>query len=252
MSDAGSDLRFWDPLRAHTQSRIGQRRAGDTVATSEVLAFREAHAKARDAVHLPVDVTALAADLDAVGLGTPLRLTSAAATRGEYLRRPDLGRRLAEEVEVSPHPADLALIVADGLSTTAVAEHAVAMTAALVEVFDGRLTMAPPVIATHARVALGDAIGEDLQVATTIVMIGERPGLSVDDSLGLYLTHRPRRGRRDSERNCISNVHPPGGLGYAQAARIMAALVDGARALGESGIRLKDSSRDLSPPASPE
>lgn len=237
---------FWEPLRSATQSRIGQARTGDTVSSREVLAFREAHARARDAVHLPLDVDALLPPLRALGLGEPVVVTSAATSRAEYLRRPDLGRRLAETVRLpEPSGADIGIVLADGLSTTATATHGVPMLAALAEAFEGRLTIARPVVATNARVALGDPVGEALGVTTLLVLIGERPGLSVDDSLGIYVTHRPRRGRRDSERNCVSNVHPPDGLGHEAAARVVAALVNGARTLGESGVRLKDVSGQL-------
>lgn len=237
---------FWAPLRGTTQSRIGQARTGDTVSSGEVLRFREAHARARDAVHVPLDVDALVEQLEPLGLGRPSVVASAATSRAEYLRRPDLGRTLAAGTELPAGTgADIGLVLADGLSTTALSTHAAPMVSALAEVFAGRLTIAPPVIATNARVALGDLVAERLDVTTLVVLIGERPGLSVDDSLGLYVTHHPRAGRRDSERNCVSNVHPPDGLGYAAAARIVAALVDGARTLGESGVRLKDVSRAL-------
>lgn len=239
----GSD--FWEPLRDATQSRIGQQRTGDTISSREVLMLREAHARARDAVHVPLDVEALVPPVQSLGLGGPIVVTSAATTRADYLRRPDLGRRLGDEVSVPRHGGDIGIVLADGLSTTALAAHAVPMLEALMEVLGGRLTLAPPVIATNARVAMGDVIGEQLGVATVLVLVGERPGLSVDDSLGIYLTHQPRAGRRDSERNCVSNIHPPHGLGYAAAARVVAALIDGARTLGESGVRLKDSSRTL-------
>ena len=109
--------------------------------------------------------------------------------------------------------------------------------------FRGRYSMAPPVIATQARVALGDHIAQAMGVHTLIVLIGERPGLSVADSLGIYLTHLPRPGRADSDRNCISNIHPPDGSRYQQAAIVTAGLVEGARALGQSGVKLKDTSR---------
>lgn len=237
---------FWRPLRDTTQSRIGQARTGDAVSAAEVLAFREAHARARDAVHVPLDVEALVPAVRDLGLGDPWVVTSAASTRAEYLRRPDLGRRPASDVQVEAGGGrDIGVVLADGLSTTALATHGVPMLAALVEVFEGRLSMAAPVIATNARVALGDVVGERLGVTTLVVLIGERPGLSVDDSLGIYVTHHPRRGCRDSERNCVSNIHPPEGLGYAAAARVVAALVDGARTLGESGVRLKDVSHSL-------
>lgn len=141
--------------------------------------------------------------------------------------------------------ADIGIVLADGLSALAVAEHGPDMFAALVAALPPALTVAPPVIATQARVALGDHIGQALGVSTVVVLIGERPGLSVADSLGLYLTHHPRPGRTDAERNCLSNIHPPEGLGYEQAARVTAALIEGARALGRSGVALKDTSREV-------
>lgn len=230
---------FWEPLRVHTQARIGQPRVGDVVGLSEVLKLRTAHAFARDAVHEPLDTTALSRALPG-----SLLVRSRAADRGEYLRRPDLGRLPADLDDLPTGPFDLALVVADGLSTRAVGDHAPAMVAALHDVFDGRLVLSPPIIASQARVAIGDHIGERLQAGMSLVLIGERPGLSVADSLGIYLTFGPRPGRRDSERNCVSNIHPHG-LSYGAAARTVAALVDGARKLGASGVRLKDVSSAL-------
>ncbi|MCP9624320.1 ethanolamine ammonia-lyase subunit EutC [Nocardia otitidiscaviarum] len=155
----------------------------------------------------------------------------------------DPSSHVGQRVSASPGTgADIGFVLADGLSPRALAEHGVPMLRALVAVLGERYTLAPPVIATQARVALGDHIGESLGVATVLVLIGERPGLSVADSLGIYLTHLPRPGRADSERNCISNIHPPEGLGYERAARVAAGLVEGARGLGRSGVDLKDTS----------
>lgn len=247
---------FWTRLRDRTQARIGQDRTGDTVTSDEVLAFREAHARARDAVHVPLDVDTLVPAVRALGLGAPITVTSAASSRPEYLRRPDLGRRLSAQSSVPAQDADLGIVLADGLSTTAVSRHAAPMLAALLEAFEHRLNFATPVIATNARVALSDEIGERLGVTTVLVLIGERPGLTVDDSLSIYLTYRPRIGLTDADRNCVSNIHPPEGLGYDAAARKIRALVEGARLLGASGVRLKDTSdalpdglRDTLPPA---
>ncbi len=182
------------------------------------------------------------------------RTPSARAVVGEALSSSAGGRtgpdiemdpssRAGQRVSASPGTgADIGFVLADGLSPRALAEHGVPMLRALVAVLGERYTLAPPVIATQARVALGDHIGESLGVATVLVLIGERPGLSVADSLGIYLTHRPRPGRADSERNCISNIHPPEGLGYERAARVAAGLVEGARRLGRSGVDLKDTS----------
>ena len=238
-----SDL--WDGLRLRTAARIGLGRNGDSLPTSRVLEFAAAHAAARDAVHQPLDVGGLAAAVAEVGLGEPIVVTSKASDRSEYLRRPDLGRTPDDLTAVSDVGADIGFVLADGLSPIALSEHGVGLLSALKDVLAPRYSLAPPVIATQARVALGDHIGAAQRVGTLIVIIGERPGLSVADSVGIYLTHLPKPGRADSMRNCISNIHPPGGLGYTDAARVCAALVDGARKLGRSGVDLKDNSRAL-------
>ncbi|GAD82686.1 ethanolamine ammonia-lyase small subunit [Nocardia asteroides NBRC 15531] len=234
---------FWRELRRNTQARIGLGRTGDALPTAEVLALRAAHAAARDAVHVPLDVEIFAEQIASMGLGEPLSVTSRAADRSEYLRRPDLGRLPADLSGVENHGADIGFVLADGLSPRALTDHGAGLLAALASELGEGYTLAPPVIATQARVALGDHIGEALGVRTVLVIIGERPGLSVADSLGIYLTHLPRPGRADAERNCVSNIHPPDGLTYADAARVVANLVAGARALGRSGVDLKDTSR---------
>ena len=240
----GDRTDFWAVLRPTTQSRIGLGRAGDSLSTRHVLELKAAHASARDAVHDPLPVDDLVAQVAELGLGAPIVVTSRAGDRGEYLRRPDFGRMPADLDELSPAGADVAVVLADGLSPRALIDHGAALLAALLTEFDGRWTIAPPVIATQARVALGDHVAHALGADTVLVLIGERPGLSVADSLGIYLTQRPEPGRTpDSDRNCISNIHPPDGLSYAQAARVCANLVAGARAAGRSGVSLKDTSR---------
>lgn len=237
----------WSALRRHTGARIALGRSGDSLPTSALLEFGLAHALARDAVHLPLDGAALGAALDATGL-PHLAVHSQATDRSTYLRRPDLGRLLApdsratlEKAALPPATApNLAFVIADGLSSLAVARHALPLLSASLELLPG-WSMAPVIIAEQARVALGDAIGEALGAATVVVLIGERPGLSSPDSLGIYLTHRPRPGLTDADRNCISNIRPEG-LPYAAAASKLAYLLDGARRLGRSGIALKDDS----------
>ena len=233
----------WAPLRRTTQARIGLGRAGNSLPSFRVLEFQAAHAAARDAVHEPLDTAAFAEAVEALGIGAPIHVRSRAESRSEYLRRPDLGRAPADLTGVPSSGADIGIVLADGLSPRALTDHGTGLLAALVAEFDGHYRLAPPVIATQARVALGDHIGAALDVATLIMVIGERPGLSVADSLGIYLTHLPRPGRSDADRNCISNIHPPDGLGYQSAARTTAALVAGARRLGRSGVALKDTSR---------
>lgn len=236
---------FWTVLRATTQARIGLGRVGDALPTRRVLELRAAHADARDAVHEPLDTDSLASAVAEVGLGQPTLVRSLAGSRSEYLRRPDLGR-LPDPESLAAVPAgdhQVGFVLADGLSPRALTDHGAALLAALAAELRPTLSLAPPVIAVQARVALADHIGEAMGVETVIVLIGERPGLSVADSIGIYLTHQPRPGRADADRNCISNVHPPDGLDYEQAARVTAGLVAGARRLGRSGVALKDTSR---------
>ncbi|MEV6555122.1 ethanolamine ammonia-lyase subunit EutC [Nocardia sp. NPDC051756] len=251
-AESAAAQQFWQDLRRSTQSRIGLGRTGDALPTARVLEFRAAHSAARDAVHLPLDVPALGERVAALGLGEPVHVRSRAGDRAEYLRRPDLGRLPAEssdpatksDVSEVPHSAaEIGFVLADGLSPRALTDHGPATLAALIEELAPRYSLAAPVIATQARVALGDHIAAAMGAATVVVLIGERPGLSVADSLGIYLTHVPHPGRTDADRNCISNIHPPEGLGYRQAAKVVAGLVSGARVLGRSGVDLKDTSR---------
>ena len=239
----------WAALRRFTAARIARGRAGAGLPTRAWLDFALAHALARDAVHAPFDAAGLQAALAADGWPT-LRLRSAAGDRRTYLQRPDLGRHLDEasaarlaapDAQAWPTGAGprLAVVLADGLAAPA-AWHALPLLAALRPRLPG-WRWAPVAIAELARVALGDDIGERLQADAVVVMLGERPGLSAPDSLGLYLTWVPRRGRTDAERNCISNVRPQG-LSPAQAAERLAWLLAGARRLGASGVVLKDDS----------
>ncbi|MGV9827213.1 MULTISPECIES: ethanolamine ammonia-lyase subunit EutC [unclassified Gordonia (in: high G+C Gram-positive bacteria)] len=241
-ADSSDELDPWGSMRQLTQARIGLRRTGNTVSSDDLLQFQTDHAAARDAVHTPLDTDAVGAALEGLGVGTPVTVRSRAQSRAEYLRRPDLGRVPDDLSAITATNADIGIVVGDGLSATAVDVHAAALVGALVDELSPRYTIAPPVIATQARVALGDHIGEALGVQILLMIIGERPGLSVADSLGIYLTYEPQPGRRDSQRNCISNIHPPDGLTYTQAARIVGALVSGARELGASGVALKDTS----------
>lgn len=194
-------------------------------------------------MHDPLDVDALTEQIRKLGIGAPLLVRSRATSRSEYLRRPDLGRSPADLSILPNTGADIGIVLADGLSPCALNHHGAQLVSALVHEFNGRYRIAPPVIATQARVALGDHIGHALGVQTLLMIIGERPGLSVADSLGIYLTQLPSPGLSDADRNCISNIHPPDGLDYQAAAAIAAALVAGARKLGRSGVTLKDTSR---------
>src|SRR4051794_19395378 len=208
----------WSLLRDATRARVALGRAGDGLPTARELEFRAAHAAARDAVHTPLDADLVRAALAAAGVGLDvLEVHSQAPDRTTYLQRPDLGRRLAPGTQLPAGDHDLALVLADGLSPRAVHEHAAGTVAALLERLPG-WSVAPIVLAAQARVALGDPVGEALGAAIVVVVVGERPGLSSADSLGLYLTHGPRPGRWGSEGNCISKVPPPRCPGFAHGA----------------------------------
>ena len=229
----------WPALRQHTAARIGLARTGASLGTAPLLAVRLAHAQARDAVHAALDIPALEASLPR----PVLRASSQAPDRRAYLMRPDLGRALdaASEAGLTPHHGafDLAIVVADGLSAQA-ARHAPPLLALLLPLL-ADWSRAPVVLAQGARVALGDRIAAALGAGAVLMLLGERPGLSAPDSLGAYLTWRPGPGTTDAERNCVSNIRPAG-LPFGQAARRIAHLLHGMRALGRSGVTLKDDS----------
>ncbi|KQO88942.1 ethanolamine ammonia-lyase subunit EutC [Methylorubrum extorquens] len=251
---------LWQRLARLTPARIGLGRAGAGLPTREVLKFGLAHAQARDAVHTPMDAAAIAGAIEALGLLT-VTVTSGAEDRATYLRRPDYGRRLSPEslkalsdsaADSAAEPVDLAIVVADGLSARAVHEGAAALLAAFkphAEAAGWRL--APVTIATQARVALGDAAGAALRARAVVVVIGERPGLSSPDSLGLYVTFDPKPGRSDAERNCISNVRPAG-LSFELAAFKLNWLLTQAFSRGLTGVNLKDESDRLLEAAAPD
>lgn len=235
----------WETLRAATSARVGLGRAGDGLSTSENLRLAAAHAQARDAVHTPLDVDAV---VTALGERAGPVVRSRAADRAEYLQRPDLGRRLADDHGLHAGDHDLAVVVADGLSAHAVHAHAAGVVGALLPRLPG-WAVAPVVVAEQARVALGDEIAVALGARMVLVLVGERPGMSAPDSLGAYLTFDPRRGRVDAERNCVSNIHPPDGLGHDGAAEVLAALLTESYRRGLSGVALKDTGAALPPAA---
>jgi ethanolamine ammonia-lyase small subunit len=209
-----------------------------------LLEFTLDHARARDAVHAGFDIAAIAAGLDALGLQT-LQVSSCAQNRRDYLRRPDLGRKLdpASQDLLARRglgPCDLAIVVGDGLSPSAVNAHAVELLRCLLPVL-GAIKPGPIVVASGARVALGDEIGELLGARMAVMLIGERPGLSAPDSLGAYLTFAPHAGLTDAMRNCISNIHSSG-LSYDEAAFKIAWLVREGLARQVTGVALKDES----------
>ena len=244
----------WSELRRFTSARLAIGRTGASLPTREVLSFGLAHAQARDAVHLPLDLSALKAELSARGLNT-VTVASQASDRAAYLLRPDLGRRLDPSdanqlAERQDAPFELLLVIADGLSSMAIERHALPLVDAIQASRPEGWRLGPVVLARQARVALGDEIGAALHAPMVAVLVGERPGLSAPDSLGIYLTLGPRPGCTDAERNCISNVRPAG-LDYAEAARTLWWLCQAGRQLGQTGVALKDNS-DAAPLTRPD
>jgi ethanolamine ammonia-lyase small subunit len=233
-------------LRTLTPARVGLGRTGVSLETRELLDFQRAHAQARDAVHSQLDAGALALEIGSSIRPEVLRLHSGAKNRVEFLQRPDLGRRLNEDsrsllAEQPAEAVDLALVIADGLSALAVERHVPALLNELLP----RLPdwwLAPISIVEQGRVAIGDEIGLALKAQLSVVLIGERPGLSSPDSLGAYITWGPRPGRNDSERNCISNIRGEG-LSYKLAAEQLRWYLAEARRRCLTGVGLKLESR---------
>ena len=248
----------WSALRQFTDARVALGRAGISQPSKVHLDFQLAHAQARDAVHRTLDLTLLAHQLGQVwpDASPCLKLHSAVTDRQNYLQRPDLGRRLdtvSQELlrqvvgsDAQVRTFDLALVVADGLSALAIENHAAPFLAALRASLAGpSWRIAPLCVVQQARVAIGDEIGQLLRANAVVVLIGERPGLSSPDSMGLYMTWMPEIGLTDARRNCISNIRAAG-LSYAQAARTLQALLEQSRLRQVSGVDLKDES--LAPP----
>ena len=246
----------WRRLREFTDARIGLGRAGVSLPTNELLEFQLSHARARDAVHFPLDVEGLVSAIES-SAGIPVtdihRLQSRADDRMTYLQRPDLGRRLhSHSREILQHDLatdgevageyDLSIVVVDGLSSFAVQQNVVPFLETLLPQLND-FSLAPLCVVEQGRVAVGDEVGELLNARCVMVLIGERPGLSSPDSLGLYLTYQPHVGLTDAARNCISNIRPAG-LSYVEAARRAAYLLNESRRLRLSGVNLKDRTQD--------
>ena len=239
----------WESLKAFTNARIALGRTGVATPLKEVLDFRLCHAHARDAVYSVLKVDELTASLQQFQMSI-ITVNSKANDRTAYLQRPDLGRKLnnasaSNLKNETSHSADVAIIIGDGLSATAINEHAVHVVKKLIPLLkQSVLTIAPLVIAEQARVAIADEIGSILQARLSLILIGERPGLSSPDSMGAYITYQPSPGKTDESRNCISNIRPEG-LGYDLAAAKIAKLIKESLRLKLSGISLKDEEPNL-------
>ena len=246
----GQKPRLGETLRSYTPARVGLGRAGSAIATEDQLKFQLDHALARDAVQARLDVAGMLDGLRRLGFEAVALQSAVEEGRGErqsYLRRPDLGRRLGEEsaprlreiaAQSSERP-DVVFVVADGLSALAVERHALALLTAVTGLMAGEWRVGPVCVVSQGRVAIGDEIGALLGARLVAMLIGERPGLSAADSLGVYITWEPRVGRTDAERNCISNVRHEG-LTYDEAAKRIVMYLHGAKLLGATGVGLKE------------
>jgi len=230
-------------LTSFTTARVSLGRTGNSLPTAELLRFQLDHARARDAVYAELDPRELP--------GPHVLVRSAARDRRTYLRRPDLGRQLADDsrIQLPRGDYDAAIVMADGLSALAVHRHAAPLLDALMPLLAGRegemaWRMAPLTVVLQGRVAIGDEIGERLGARVVVMLIGERPGLTAPDSLGIYVTYDPRPGRTEAERNCISNVRPEG-LPYTRAARKLHLLMREARLRKLTGVTLKEDTPGL-------
>jgi len=245
-SPASDRRQFWAPFRRFTSARIGLARSGAALATSPLLDFRMAHARARDAVQARLDEKLLFSRLEQCGLPV-LAISSAAKDRKSFLMRPDLGRTLdaSAHAMLAPHAqavCDVVFVVADGLSSQAVQSHAPELLAATLPALRAEnWRIAPLVAVQQGRVAIGDAIANALHASIAVILIGERPGLSSPDSMGVYLTWQPGPNSTDAQRNCISNIRPEG-IGYADAAFKLLYMLREMRARRLSGVLLKDES----------
>lgn len=238
----------WDWLKSFTDARIAMSRTGCSLTTKDYLDFSLAHAKAKDSITTPFDRKRIKTELQKIGLEA-LYADSAALDRSTFITRPDLGKHLSdhsrEELARINYPgADVLIVIGDGLSSKAVHEQAVPLIRHLLPYLkELNLSLAPIILANQSRVALGDDIAEVMHCRLVAMLIGERPGLSSPDSLGVYMTYNPHRNRLESERNCISNIRPSG-LSHDRAAFKLAWLIESAFSNRFSGTKLKDLSDD--------
>lgn len=235
----------WYDLRRFTQARIAQGRAGCSLPTSALLDFQLAHAAARDAVHQPWAIECFVDGVSSLGL-QHLILKTPIIDREHYLKNPLLGRQLDDDSRKklqseTTKSFDIGLIVSNGLSSTAINNHGLGLLKAITDAYTSRfMTLSPVCLVANGRVALADEIGSLLKARMAVIIVGERPGLSASDSLGVYLTYNPHTSNTDAERNCLSNIRPPHGMTYQAAAAKLLYLTQQAMQFGFSGVSLKD------------
>ncbi|MCR6639973.1 MAG: ethanolamine ammonia-lyase subunit EutC [Sporocytophaga sp.] len=237
---------FWNNLKKFTNARIGLRNSGTSIATTDQLRFQLSFAEAKDAVQKELDENLISEQFSRQEL--PLYyLQSEINNKAEFLYRPDLGRKLNTSSasllsDLNPLPSDIAFVICDGLSASAIHHHAVRFLSEFM-VRNAAYSYSPLAVVRYGRVAIGDEVGFLLKTKLVVVLIGERPGLSTPDSMGIYFTYNPVPGLTDESRNCISNIHNKG-LSYAQAAKKLSFLVNESLKRKISGVLLKDKSDD--------
>ena len=235
---------FWKELKSYTSARVGIGAAGTSLKTQSLLHFRQGHAQARDAVHAELNTIFLMNEISSHLNLSSIQVHSNAIDRFTYLKNPNAGRVLDEASQhklqnLIHSSTDLCFVIADGLSATAVNTHVLSLLQKVLENLNNAFTISPIIIAANGRVALGDEIGFILKAKVVVVLIGERPGLTTPDSLGIYITYNPQPGLTDECRNCISNIHGKG-LSYDLAAAKLVYLINKSLRLKISGVQLKE------------
>jgi ethanolamine ammonia-lyase small subunit len=234
----------WSSLRNFTPARIALGRSGISVPSQEVLRFKMDHAYARDAVFSLMDVDTLLSQLQLFNLPIYV-LKSKAADKHTYLKRPDLGRKLHQDSmnrlnNLNDISYDVCITITDGLSAIAINNHCMHVLSLLIPLLvNANINTAPLCVVKHGRVAIADETSSLLKAKLALLFVGERPGLSAHDSMGVYLTYNPRPGLTDESRNCISNIRPEG-LQYQPAADKIFYLIRESLRLQLSGIWLKE------------
>ncbi len=230
-------------LKEYTGARVALGRCGSSLTTGDLLDFKLCHARARDAVHIPLDFDKISAEISAAAGTDIIYLESMAEGRDEYLRRPDFGRRLSERsiriMNTLKEEFDISISVADGLSSMAIDKNSVQFLSMLLPSLRKQYTVAPVALVRHGRVAIADEIAHAFHAKLAIILIGERPGLKSPDSMGLYMTYAPEPGTTDERRNCISNIRP-GGLSCSAGVSKLLYLINESMSKKLSGVELKD------------
>jgi ethanolamine ammonia-lyase small subunit len=251
MPAANKNISAAQSIKKFTQARIALGRKGVSVPAKEMLQFKMDHAHARDAVFSLLEIEKLSEELSAFNLPVFL-LKSKAADKHIYLRRPDLGRKLDENsIEqlsvLKDMQYDVCIAITDGLSATAINNHARNLLSSLLPLLNkANFKIAPLCLIERGRVAIADEAASWMNAKLSLILIGERPGLSSPDSLGAYITYNPSIGLTDERRNCVSNIRPEG-LQYKQAAQKITYLIKEAFRLQLSGVGLKENNIDKLP-----